>query len=207
MVQYEWIAFGKTAPRRKSLADIVKTKLKTNWPTAYRDTSAIETPSEHILKPYNLKDDIGWGVSFKHFDTAKKKCTITAYVDDKYNDYTETKFSHGNSRLNRVYVSVDMAYRYTESITTLDDKWPIQFEGNKIMIDNILSDVTCLKSEGVHYIYKGRTIFDGRFSDEEIFLERLSRDADKDVFTIQNDMMWIYRKVYNLEFFENIKFY
>ncbi len=182
--------------------------IKSQWPTAYRDTSAIETPSEHILKPFSLKDEIGWGVSYKHFESSEERCTITAYVDDKYNDYTEYKYSHGNARLLRTYVSVDMSYRFTEHVTKLDDDdYPIQFEGNKIMIDNILSDVSCLESYGVHYLYKSRTVFDGRFSDEEIFLERLSRDADDNVFEIENDLIWIYRKIYALEYFEGIKFY
>lgn len=182
--------------------------LKAQWPTAYRDTSAIENPSEHILKPYMLKNEIAWGVSFKHFETAEERCAITAYVDDKYNDYTEEKYDHGHARLIRVYVSVDMSYRFTEHVTKLDDDdWPIQFEGNKIMIDNILSDCSTLESEGVHYIYKGRTVFDGRYSDEEIFLERLSRDADEKVKDIDNDAMWIYRKIYKVEIFEGIKNY
>ena len=208
MVQYEWIPYNKTSPRRKPVWKIVLNYLKAQWATAYRNTSATETPSEHILKPFNLRDEIAFGVSFKHFDSSPKRCTITAYIDDKYNDYTEEKHFGGESRLVRNYVCVDMSYRFTEHVTILDDEdYPIQFEGNKNMIDAILSDCAALQSEGVHYIYKGRTVFDGRFSDEEIFLERLSRDADENVKDIDNDAMWIYRKIFKVETFEKLRLY
>jgi hypothetical protein len=208
VVLYEWVPFGQTAPRRKALWKIILAHIKTQWPTAYRNTSAFETPSEHIAKPFNLKNEIAFGVSYKHFETAEERCTITAYIDDKYNDYTEEKYDHGHARKVRTYVNVDMAYRFTEHVSKLDDDdWPVQYEGNKIMIDNILSDCAALQPYGVHYIFKRRTVFDGRYSDEEIFLERLSRDADEKVKDIDNDAMWIYRKIYAVETFEGIKVY
>ncbi|MDR4491387.1 MAG: hypothetical protein R2685_10880 [Candidatus Nitrosocosmicus sp.] len=210
MVMYEWVPFGATAPRRvpywKSLLDY----LKQQWPIEYRDTSATEgvEGSEDVIKPFTLKDDIGWGVSFKHFEASQKISTISCYVDDKYNDYTERKYPGGESRLKTTLITVDLTYRYTKSVTTLDgDNYPIQFEGNKIMIHNILANCAALQNMGIHYIYEGRTIFDGRFSDEEIFLERLSRDMDPKAPTLNNDFYWIYRKIFKIDVFEGLKVY
>lgn len=203
---YEWIPYGSTAPRREPYWKIVLNQLKAQWPTAYRDTSAIETPSEHVLQPFTLKSDIGWGVAFKHFDSASKICTITAYIDDKYNDNTERKYP-GGDRVRSIFVCVDMTYRFTKSVTTLDeDNYPIQFEGNKNLIQNILADVNTFGSQGI-YIYEGRTIFDGRYSDEEIFLERLSRDVDPKAPSLENEYYWIYRKIYRIEAFEKVRLY
>ncbi len=209
MVMYEWYPFGQTKPRRLPFWKILLNHLETNWPTEYRDTTATEgiEGSEHVIMPFVLKDDIGWGVSYKHFNSAKKVSTIAAYIDDKYNDYTEDRYSRG-ARKTRTYVCVDMAYRYTTSITSMDgDTFPLQYEGNKIMIDNILSDCAALEPYGVHYIWKGRTVSDARFSDEEIFLERISRDLDEKALASQNDMYWIYRKIYKVEVFDGIKLY
>ena len=204
---YEWIPFGQNKPRRLPFYKIVLNHLENNWPEEYRDTSAYEDPSEHLSMPFVLKDDIGWGYSFKHFDASKKIASLTCYIDDKYNDYSEDRYSRG-ARKTRTYVCVDMAYRYTKSVTTITgDTFPLQFEGNKIMIDNILSDCAALEPYGVHYIWKGRPVADGRFSDEEIFLERISRDREEKALASQNDMYWIYRRIYKVEVFDGIKLY
>jgi hypothetical protein len=213
MVMYEWVPFGQNAPRRKPLYKLLLNHLKSNWPTSYRDTSAFENPSEHIAKPFNLKDEIAWGVSFKHFEASqsdpnKKGAAITCYHDEKYNDYPQWKYGHGTAQKVRTYVCVDLTYRYTESTTTVDeDDYPIQFEGNKNMILNIFADCATMKPQGVHYIYPGRIVADWRFSDEEIFLERLSRDVDPKVFAIDNDVYWIYRRIFKVDVFEGIKIY
>lgn len=208
---FEWVPFGRQAPHRLSYPKLLLNHLKNNWPTEYRDTSEYEEISEHELKPYNLRDEIAWGVSFKHFESSqansdKQGVAITCYHDEKYNDYPEWKYAHGNAQRKRTYVCVDMTYRFTESITTIDDDfWPIQYEGNKKMIHNIFADCATMKPQGVHYIYPGRIIADGRFSDEEIFLERLSRDVDTKVFAIGNDVYWIYRRIFKVDIFEEIK--
>ncbi len=203
---YEWLPFGKTTPRRHSVPTIIREYLKEQWPTEYRDTSPAEDPSEHILKPFSLKDEITWNMSFKHFIASNFRVAITTYLDEKYNDFTEYRFSHGNARKLRTYCAVDMTYREANNITTIEQD-PIQFEGNKIMIDNILSDCTTLQPKGLHNIVKGRTIFSGRYSDEEIFLDRISRDMDPKALAIQNDIFWIFRKIYVVETWESVKFY
>ena len=210
---YEWVPFGQNAPRRKPLYKLLLNHLKSNWPTSYRDTSAFEDPSEHIAKPFNLRDEIAWGVSFKHFEASqsdpnKKGVAITCYHDEKYNDFPQWKYGHGTAQKVRTYVCVDLTYRFTESTTTVDeDDYPLQFEGNKNMILNIFADCATMKPQGVHYIYPGRIVADWRFSDEEIFLERLSRDVDPKVFEIDNDVYWIYRRIFKIDVFEGIKLY
>lgn len=212
MVLYEWVPFNKQSPRRFSHAKLVRDFLESQWPTAYRDTSATENPSENVLKPFSLKADIGWGVSYKHFRSAEemgKKCTITAYRDDKYNDFPEEKYSHGSARKQRVYVCVDMTYRFTNNVTKFDSdaEWPIQFEGNISMIENILSDVSCMESLGVHYVFPSRVIMADRYADEEIFLDRIGRDTDTSQLGGDNDVYWVYRRIFALETFESIKGY
>jgi hypothetical protein len=211
--KWEWIPTGQNAPRRLPFYKLLMNHLKANWPTSYRDTSAFENPSEHILKPFNLKDEIAWGVSFKHFEASQalpenKGVAIAVYHDEKYNDWPEWKFAHGNSHKIRSLVCVDLTYRFTESVTTLDgDDFPLQYEGNKQMILNIFADCAAMKSQGVHYIYPGRIVFDGRYSDEEIFLERLSRDVDPKVFQIDNDVYWSYRRIFKVDVFEDVRLY
>lgn len=211
---YEWVPFGKTAPRRLGVWKLVLNYLKSQWPTSYRDTTGLEDVSEHILKPFNLFDEIAWGVSFKHFEASqkipdKKGVAIGVYIDDKYNDFTEKKYPGGGWHKVRIYCSVDLTYRFTESITTLDgDDFPLQYEGNKNMINNILStNVTAMESLGLHNVEVGRTVFDGRYADEEIFLERLSRDVDPKAFAIGNDIYWSYRKIYIVEAWEYLHAY
>lgn len=205
---YEWLPFGKTAPRRHSVPTIVRKFLYSQWPTAYRDTSATEGAenSEDVIKPFTLRDKITWNMSFKHFIASNHRCALTTYLDEKYNDYTEDRFSHGNARILRTYCAIDMMYREANNVITIEED-PIRFEGNKIMIDNILSNCAALQNEGLHNIVKGRTIFSGRYNDEEIFLDRISRDLDPKVLQIQNDLIWIFRKIYVIETFESVKFY
>lgn len=212
---YEWIPFGQTAPRRKPFYKLLLEHLKSQWPTAYRDTSATEGAenSEDVIKPFNLKDEIAWGVSFKHFEASQSNpnaqgVAIAVYHDDKYNDFPVYKFAGGTSHKTRNYVCVDLTYRFTESTTTLDgDDYPLQFEGNKILINNIFSNCATMQNQGVHYIWPGRVVFDGRYADEEIFLERLSRDVDPKAFAVDNDVYWSYRRIFQVEVFEDIKVY